>query len=42
MGEVQAQGPSAFIAGALDDCAAIHRALYETFVAYPLEQRLPA
>jgi uncharacterized alpha-E superfamily protein len=42
MNEVQAQGPSAFIAGALDDCAAIHRALHETFVAYPLEQRLPA
>ncbi|MET0271359.1 MAG: alpha-E domain-containing protein [Phenylobacterium sp.] len=42
MDEVNAQGPSAFIASALDECAAIHRALYETFVAYPLEQRLPA
>jgi hypothetical protein len=24
------------------ECAAIHRTLYDTFVAYPLELRLPA
>ena len=24
------------------ECAAIHEAIYETFVAYPLEMRLPA
>jgi uncharacterized alpha-E superfamily protein len=42
MDEILAQGASAFIASVLDECAAIHRMVYETFVAYPLEQRLPA
>ncbi|RAK61324.1 hypothetical protein DJ021_16700 [Phenylobacterium hankyongense] len=42
MNEVQAQGASAFIASILDEGANIHRAVYENFVAYPLEQRLPA
>jgi len=42
MNEVNAQGASAFIASILNECAAIHRAVYESFVAYPLEQRLPA
>ncbi|HEY8617508.1 alpha-E domain-containing protein [Phenylobacterium sp.] len=42
MQEIQAQGASAFVASVLDECAAIHRTVYETFVAYPLEQRLPA
>jgi len=41
MDEVHAQGASAFVASVLDECATIHRALYEAFVAYPLEQRLP-
>jgi uncharacterized alpha-E superfamily protein len=40
--EVQAGGASAFLAGVLDECHAVHRAVYETFVAYTLEQRLPA
>jgi uncharacterized alpha-E superfamily protein len=40
--EVQAQGPSGFLGAVLDECAAVHRAIYEAFVAYPLEQRLPA
>lgn len=40
--ELEAQGPSAFLSTVLDECAAIHRAAYETFVAYPLEERLPA
>ena len=36
-----------FCAGALlaavgDECAAIHAAIHETFVAYPLEMSLPA
>ena len=26
----------------LDECAAIHTSVYETFVAYSLEMRLPA
>lgn len=42
MDEILAQGASAFITSVLDECAAIHRTIYETFVAYPLEQRLPA
>jgi uncharacterized alpha-E superfamily protein len=40
--EVLAQGPSAFLHSVLDECALIHKRIYETFVAYPLEQRLPA
>jgi uncharacterized alpha-E superfamily protein len=42
MAEIEAAGPSAFLANGLDECAAIHKALYETYVAYPLELRLPA
>lgn len=42
MDEITAQGASSFLAAVLQDCAAIHRTIYETFVAYPLEQRLPA
>jgi uncharacterized alpha-E superfamily protein len=42
MAEIEAAGPSAFLANVLDECAAIHEALYETYVAYPLELRLPA
>ena len=40
--EVQAGGASAFLSAVLDECHAVHRAVYETFVAYTLEQRLPA
>jgi uncharacterized alpha-E superfamily protein len=40
--EVQAAGPSLFLSSVLDECEAIHHALYEAFVAYPLELRLPA
>ena len=39
--EVEAQGASAFLKTALDECAQIHRSLHDTFVAYPLEDRLP-
>ena len=42
IGEVQAGGASAFLSAVLDECAGVHRAIYETFVAYPLEQHLPA
>jgi uncharacterized alpha-E superfamily protein len=42
MNEVEALGTSAFVASVLDECVAIHRSVYEAFVAYPLEQRLPA
>ena len=30
------------LAAILDECAAVHKAVYEAFVAYPLEQRLQA
>jgi uncharacterized alpha-E superfamily protein len=40
--EIEAQGASAFLKTVLDECAKIHRSLYDTFVAYPLEARLPA
>jgi uncharacterized alpha-E superfamily protein len=40
--EVQAGGASAFLGALLDECAAVHRAIYQTFVAYTLEQHLPA
>jgi len=42
MNELESQGPSAFLSTVLDECAAIHRLMYDTFVAYPLEERLPA
>ena len=42
MDELEAQGASAFLKTVLDECAAIHRSLYDAFVAYPLEDRLPA
>jgi len=41
-GEVTQAGASAFLAKVVEECASIHEALYDTFVAYPLEHRLPA
>ncbi len=40
--EVQAGGASEFLGAVLDECAAVHQAIYQTFVAYTLEQHLPA
>jgi uncharacterized alpha-E superfamily protein len=40
--DLESQGPSEFLRTVLLECAAIHRTLYDTFVAYPLELRLPA
>jgi hypothetical protein len=42
MDELEAQGASAFLTTVLDECLAIHAGLYDAFVAYPLEDRLPA
>ena len=42
LSEIEAGGASAFLKTVLDECAGIHRSLYDTFVAYPLEDRLPA
>jgi uncharacterized alpha-E superfamily protein len=39
--EIETGGASDFLKTVLDECAAIHRSLYDTFVAYPLEDRLP-
>ena len=33
---------SALLTTVVDECADIHKAVYEAFVAYPLELRLPA
>jgi uncharacterized alpha-E superfamily protein len=40
--EFSEHGASAYLATVVGECARIHEAVYETFVAYPLEQRLPA
>jgi uncharacterized alpha-E superfamily protein len=42
MSDLENEGASAFLKQVLDECSAIHRSLYEAFVAYPLEDRLPA
>jgi uncharacterized alpha-E superfamily protein len=42
MEELESQGASAFLQTVLTECAAIHGSLYDAFVAYPLEERLPA
>jgi uncharacterized alpha-E superfamily protein len=42
MDELEAQGASAFLKTVLDECWGIHRSLYDAFVAYSLEDRLPA
>ena len=39
--ELEDQGASPFLRIVLDECRAIHRSLYDAFVAYPLEDRLP-
>lgn len=40
--EVAQVGASAYLATIVQECARIHEAVYEAFVAYPLERRLPA
>lgn len=40
MEEVQGAGP--LLTAVVAECSRVHHAIYETFVAYPLEQRLPA
>ncbi len=40
--EVAQVGASAYLATIVQECARIHVAVYEAFVAYPLEMRLPA
>jgi uncharacterized alpha-E superfamily protein len=40
--EIEAGGAGALLAAVSAECAAIHSAIHETFVAYPLEARLPA
>ena len=42
MDELDVAGAGALISTVLDDCAALHQAIYDTFVAYSLEMRLPA
>jgi uncharacterized alpha-E superfamily protein len=40
--EVEATGAGALLAAVAAECASIHEAIFETFVAYPLELSLPA
>ncbi len=40
--ELTASGAGPLLRTVSDECARIHQGVYETFVAYPLEQRLPA
>ncbi|OYX89253.1 MAG: hypothetical protein B7Y78_14660, partial [Caulobacter sp. 35-67-4] len=40
--ELENQGAGALLTTVVNECARIHEAIYETFVAYPLEMRLPA
>jgi uncharacterized alpha-E superfamily protein len=40
--EVEATGAGALLAAVAAECASIHVAVYESFVAYPLELSLPA
>jgi uncharacterized alpha-E superfamily protein len=40
--DVEETGASAILNNVEAECSAIHQAMYETFVAYPLETRLPA
>lgn len=42
MNELETQGASGFLKTVLDECSAIHRSVYDAFVAYSLEDRLPA
>jgi hypothetical protein len=35
-------GAGAILGAVVSECSRIHHAIYETFIAYPLEQRLPA
>jgi uncharacterized alpha-E superfamily protein len=37
----ESQGAGALLGAVVGDCSRIHHAIYETFVAYPLEERLP-
>ncbi|HJV40760.1 alpha-E domain-containing protein [Caulobacter sp.] len=40
--ELEAVGAGPLLTTVVNECARIHEAIYETFVAYPLEMRLPA
>ncbi|MBI1684392.1 alpha-E domain-containing protein [Caulobacter hibisci] len=40
--ELEAGGAGSLLTTVVNECARIHEAIYETFVAYPLELRLPA
>jgi len=40
--DLQARGAGELLTTVVDECAAIHEAMHDTYVAYPLELRLPA
>lgn len=42
MSEIERDGSHVFLESVLRECGEIHRGVYDAFVAYPLEMRLPA
>jgi hypothetical protein len=38
----ETMGAGGILGVVVAECSRIHHAIYETFVAYPLEERLPA
>lgn len=42
MSEIERDGSHVFLESVLAECGEIHRGVYDAFVAYPLEMRLPA
>ena len=40
--ELEATGASGLLGTVVNECARVHEAIYDTFVAYSLEMRLPA
>jgi uncharacterized alpha-E superfamily protein len=40
--DVIGKGSRAFLASVIDECISINSAVHDAFVAYPLEERLPA
>jgi uncharacterized alpha-E superfamily protein len=40
--ELELTGAAGLLSSVVGDCSGIHEAIYQTFVAYPLEMRLPA
>jgi uncharacterized alpha-E superfamily protein len=40
--EILSDNPHAYLAGISRQCAQVHAALYQTYLAYPIESAIPA